>query len=153
MPTLDDLQLSPELSGDGAGVLPIPRDVLAAMLTHVAAGYPDEACGVLAGQRGRVVRHFATANASATPRTFSEIAPGDLLQIWNTLEDQNWDMLAYYHSHPVTPAYPSPRDILWSRGWPGTYYVIFSLANPTHPVARAFLINGEAVHEYRLTIA
>ena len=151
--SLDALRVSPDLAGgDGAGILRLPRGVLAEMLAHVAAGYPDEACGVLAGASGRVARHFPAANASATPRTFSEIGPRELLAIWNAIEDRDWQMLAYYHSHPASPAYPSPRDVLWSRGWPGTFYIIFSLADPAHPIVRAFQIEGEAIHEYRIDV-
>ncbi|MGH2514527.1 MAG: Mov34/MPN/PAD-1 family protein, partial [Ktedonobacterales bacterium] len=135
-------------------VLLLPRAVLAAMLTHVAAGYPNEACGALAGDgQGRVTKNYPTANASTTPRTFSEISAADLLAIWNEIDAHDWTMLAYYHSHPETPAYPSPRDILWSHGWPGTYYIIFSFANPAVPVVRAFLITGDDIAEYRIAIA
>ena len=150
---LDTLRISPDVDGDGAGVLALPRDVLGAMLVQVAAGYPDEACGALAGDsQGRVTKHFPTANASTTPRTFSEIGPADLLAIWNEIDEHDWTMFAYYHSHPETQAYPSPRDILWSHGWPGTYYIIFSFADPAAPVVRAFLISGEDVTEYRIAI-
>ena len=152
MVTLDDLRISPELDGDGAGRLALPRAVLAAMLAHVAASSPDEGCGVLAGDGGRVVKHFPTANSSDTPRTFSEISPRELLAIWNEIEAHDWQMLAYYHSHPASPAYPSPRDVLWSRGWPGTFYIIFSFADHAHPVVRAFLIAGEAIAEYRIIV-
>jgi [CysO sulfur-carrier protein]-S-L-cysteine hydrolase len=147
-----DLRVSPAPDGDGVGVLRLPRTTLAEMLAHVEAGYPDEACGVLAGAAGRVTRHFPAANASATPRTFSEIAPRALLAIWNEIEDHDWQALAYYHSHPASPAYPSPRDVQWSHGWPGTFYIIFSLADRAHPVVRAFLIEGEVIHEYRIEV-
>ena len=150
------LVVSPDLQdgkGDGACVLALSRGILAEMLAHVVAGSPDEACGVLAGDRaGRVTHHFPAANASDTPRTFSEIGAQELLAIWNELEAYDWQMLAYYHSHPATPAYPSPRDVLWSRNWPGTLYVIFSLADPATPVVRAFHIAGESVAEHRIVV-
>jgi proteasome lid subunit RPN8/RPN11 len=150
--SLEDLRLSPTLAGDGAGVLRLPRDVLAAMLAHVEAGYPDEACGVLAGEGGRVVRHFAAANAAAEPRTFSEIGPRELLAIWNEIDAHDWQALAYYHSHPASEASPSPRDVRYAQGWPGTYYVIFSLAERARPVVRAFLMAGETTREYRVAV-
>jgi [CysO sulfur-carrier protein]-S-L-cysteine hydrolase len=147
---LERLRISPDVVGDGAGVVRVPAATLAAMLAHVEAGYPDEACGVLAGADGTVTAHYATANAAETPRTFSEIGPSELLRIWNEIDANEWQALAYYHSHPETPAYPSPRDVLWSQGWPGTYYIIFSLADRAAPIVRAFLIAGEDVAEHRL---
>ena len=150
---LEHLRISPDVQGDGAGVLALPRAVLAAMLAHVEAGYPNEACGVLAGDASNhVTRHFPAVNASDSPRTFSEIGATELLAIWNEIDERDWTMLAYYHSHPETPAYPSPRDILWSHGWPGTFYIIFSLADPNAPIVRAFLIEGESVAEHRVLV-
>lgn len=153
MVSLEQVRISPDVRDENAGVLVLPREVLSVMLAHVEAGYPNEACGVLAGDaQERVVKHFPTANASDTPRTFSEIGPAELLAIWNEIDAHDWSMLAYYHSHPETPAYPSVRDIRWSQGWPGTYYVIFSLADRTAPVVRAFLVTGEDVTEYRIAV-
>lgn len=152
MVALVNLRISPTLEGDGAGIVRVPREVLADMLRHVDAGYPNEACGVLAGDAGRVTRHYPAVNASDTPRTFSEIAPAELLTIWNDIDSHDWQALAYYHSHPETQAYPSPRDVLWSHGWPGTYYIIFSFADRAAPVVRAFLIEGDTIHEHRIEV-
>lgn len=150
---LDALRVSPEPLPPDAPVLRLPRPMLAEMLVHIAAGSPDEACGVLAGAGGRVTRHFPAANAAATPRTFSEIAPRELVAIWDTLDTHGWEMLAYYHSHPASPACPSSGDLAWARDWPGTLSVIFSLAVPAAPVVRAYLIQGEDVREHRIEVA
>lgn len=153
MDDLARLRVSPDLrDADAAGTLALPRAVLAAMLAHVAAGYPDEACGILAGAATRVTAHFPAANASATPRVFSEIAPEAVLAIWGELEAHGWEMLSYYHSHPDSPAYPSEHDVYWSANWPGAYYIIFSLAARDRPIVRAFLITGERVDEHRITV-
>jgi proteasome lid subunit RPN8/RPN11 len=132
----------------------LPRAVFAAMLAHVQAGYPNEACGVLAGDEGRVVKHYPAANASETPETFSEIGSRELLAIWQEVDARDWGFFAYYHSHPQTPAYPSPRDILLAQGWPGTFSLIFSLSDSQSPVLRAFLIAADrSVLEYPLVIS
>lgn len=150
MVTLERLRISPDITDANVPTLRLPAVVLAAMLEHVDVGFPDEACGVLAGEQGRVARHYPTANASDTPRTFSEIGSRELLTIWNEIETRDWQALAYYHSHPATPAYPSPRDVLWSHGWPGTYYIIFSLTERERPIVRAFLIDGDTISEHRI---
>ncbi len=136
----------------------LPRAVYDAMVAHVKAGYPNEACGILAGDdtTEQVHKHYATRNAAADlggdPRTFSQIAPNELLAIWNEIDANDWALLAYYHSHPETQAYPSPRDIKYSQGWPGTYYLIFTLIDPEHPHLRAYMIEGERVREEAITI-
>ncbi|HEX4202649.1 MAG TPA: Mov34/MPN/PAD-1 family protein, partial [Ktedonobacteraceae bacterium] len=49
--------------------------------------------------------------------------------------------MVYYHSHPRSEAYPSPRDIEWAKR-SGYLYVIFSLRlHPEPPYARVFAIN------------
>ncbi len=127
----------------------LSRKIYTEMLEHVHNGYPNEACGVLAGSNGNIVKHYPAVNAADEPETFSIIAAPELLRIWNDIESQEWDVFAYYHSHPRTQAYPSPRDIAYAQNWPGTYYLIFTLKDgPEHPVLRAFLIqNGEVQEE------
>lgn len=137
----------------------VPRAIYDAMLAHVQAGFPHEACGVLASAAGNTsaTHHFPTRNAAADtggdPQTFSVIAPQELLSIWDEIDTNDWTLLAYYHSHPATEAYPSPRDIRYAQGWPGTYYLIFSLRDPTQPELRAFLITGDEVAEERVHLA
>lgn len=137
----------------------LPRAIYDAMLAHVLAGYPDEACGILAGEdaTNHVREHYPTRNAAADhgddPRTFSVVASDDLLRIWNAIDAQDWALIAYYHSHPHSPAYPSARDIRYAQGWPGTYYLIFTLQDgPDQPQLRAFLIEGEQVREEAIAI-
>jgi proteasome lid subunit RPN8/RPN11 len=131
------------LESDTPSVITLPRTVMKEMLSHVMKGYPHEACGVLAGQDGRVVKHYPATNASDTPETFSQIGSQELLSIIQEIEDNDWSVFAYYHSHPRTPAYPSPRDITLSQGWPGTLYIIFSLRIQDQPEMRVFSINSD----------
>lgn len=136
-------------------VVTLPRAIYDAMLAHVGAGYPDEACGILAGDgvTPRALTHFPARNAAeGDAATFSIIDPPELLAIWNAIDGNDQVILSYYHSHPRTQAYPSPRDIHYAQGWPGTYYLIFSLIDPDHPVLRAFLVEGEAVTEHEIAI-
>ncbi len=131
----------------------LPRAVFEAMRAHVQAGYPNEACGVLASAGGQVVKHYPATNVSETPETFSEIGSAELLAIWQEVDARNWDFFAYYHSHPQTPAYPSPRDILLAQGWPGTFSLIFSLRDPQRPELRGFLIAADhSITEYPIAL-
>jgi proteasome lid subunit RPN8/RPN11 len=134
-------------------VITLPRAVVSEMLAHIQAGYPNEACGVLAGADGRVVKHYPAINASETPETFSQIGSRELLSIAQEIDDNDWTFFAYYHSHPRTPAYPSPRDIALAQGWPGTLYIIFSLRDQDQPEMRIFSINSaRSVSEHQVNI-
>ncbi len=146
--------MSAAFHADAPQMITLPGAVADAMLAHVQAGYPHEACGVLAGSDGRVVKHYPATNASETPETFSLIGSQELLSIAQEIDDHDWTYFAYYHSHPHTPAYPSPRDIAHAQDWPGTLYIIFSLRDREHPELRAFTVKSDrSVSEHQITIA
>jgi proteasome lid subunit RPN8/RPN11 len=61
----------------------------------------------------------------------------------------NGDGIALYHSHPQTPAEPSPNDVRLAA-YPDWRYVIVSLAGT--PSVRAWWIRDGTVVEDELTI-
>ncbi len=135
-----------------AFVVFIPTAIYEQMVAHIVAGYPNEACGAVGSVDGRVLKHYPTANAAEHPDDFSEIPPQDLLHISYAIDDYDGEMI-YYHSHPQSEAYPSPRDIEWARR-SGYLYIIFSHRfYPETPYARVFVINAAGeVSEGRIEI-
>jgi proteasome lid subunit RPN8/RPN11 len=121
------------------------------MLAHVRAGYPEEACGLMAGLDGEVLRLYPVENRLHSPVAY-EMEPLQQLQALQQLEDAGWDLLAIYHSHPRGPETPSAHDVAQAY-YPDSLNVIISLANPQRPVVRAFSIRDGAVHEQALTVA
>jgi len=67
------------------------------------------------------------------------------------MDDRGEDLVAIYHSHPASQAYPSPTDRAESvddRGaprFPGAIYVLVSLMG--EPDVRAYRIKDDAVTE------
>lgn len=124
-------------------VVRIPAAMYADMVAHVVAGYPNETCGLLGSKDGRVVKNYPTTNAAEHPDDFSEISPQDLLRISYDIDEYDGEMHSYYHSHPVSEAYPSKRDIAWAKR-NKVYYIIFSHQHhPEPPYARVFLIHDD----------
>src|SRR5437899_353471 len=64
----------------------IPEAMYSEMVTHIVAGYPNEACGALGSKDGRIVKNYPTANAAEHPDDFSEIDPQELLNIYNDID-------------------------------------------------------------------
>ena len=117
------------------------------MLAHLRGGLPNEACGILAGEQGRTVKVYTATNVAEDRRTRYVMDSLEQLKVMREIEDRGWDMLAIYHSHPFTQAYPSPTDVSLA-GYPETVYVIVSLADEQNPVVRAFRIEeGNIVEE------
>src|SRR6266513_5054213 len=126
-----------------AFIVRIPGNMYQEMVAHVAAAYPNEACGLLASKDGQVVKNYPTANAAEHPDDFSEISPEDLLRISYDIDDYDCEMCAYYHSHPKSEAYPSRRVIEWAKR-NQLYYIIFShRLYPEPPYVRVFLIHED----------
>lgn len=124
-------------------IVRVPAAMYAEMVAHVIAGYPNEACGLLASKDGQVVKNYPTANAAEQPDDFSIIAPPDLLRIYLDIDDYDGEMYSYYHSHTQSEAYPSQRDIDFAK-YNKLYYIIFSLQHhPQPPYARVFLIGED----------
>ena len=59
------------------------------------------------------------------------------------IEDAGEELVGIYHSHPRSPAYPSPTDRREAH-WPAAAYVLVSLrdADPAHP---------QEIHAYRIS--
>ena len=129
--------------GDEQFIVRIPMAMYDEMLAHVVAGYPYETCGMLASKDDQVVKNYPTANAAEHPNDFSEISPEDLLHIAYDIDEYDGEMYSYYHSHPKSEAYPSPRDIAWAKR-NKLYYIIFShQLYPGPPYARVFLVHDD----------
>lgn len=124
-------------------VVRIPGDMYQDMVAHVVVAYPNEACGLLASKDGRVVKNYPTANAAEHPDDFSEIEPEVLLHISFDIDEYDGEMFSYYHSHPKSEAYPSPRDIEWAKR-NKLYYIIFSHRfYPEMPYGRVFSVQDD----------
>jgi proteasome lid subunit RPN8/RPN11 len=118
----------------------IPKDLADEMIEHCRAGRPNEACGMLAADGGRIVKVFRMTNGSASPVRYS-LDSKEQLAVYNTLDKQGWDHGGVFHSHTHTEAYPSPTDVrLASEDVP--YLIVSFVSEP--PSVRAFLIKKES---------
>lgn len=120
--------------------LHIPQAILDEMVEHCRAGRPNEACGLLASEGGRIVKVFRMSNADASPVRYS-LDPKQQLAAYNMIDAQGWELAGVFHSHTRTEAYPSPTDVrLAGENVP---YVIVSLVTEP-PDIRAFDIVKES---------
>ncbi len=119
------------------GPLVLPRAMQDEIVAHARMGLPNEACGILGGRDGRATRFFPAVNGKASP-FFYDIDAQDLLRIVLEIEDADDDIVAIYHSHVESPAFPSRTDVELAA-WPDAAYMIVSLgAEP--PEVKAFAI-------------
>lgn len=121
-----------------------------ALIEHAEREAPHEACGVLVGQAGRVVAVQPMRNAEASPVRYA-LDPQEQLKLLRRLEEEGQELVAIYHSHVASEAYPSATDVALAF-WEESYYVIISLARQP-PSVRAFRIVEGKVAEVEIQLA
>jgi [CysO sulfur-carrier protein]-S-L-cysteine hydrolase len=134
----------------------LPADIRAAIIEHARSEAPNEACGLVIGDRpaadgGRALRWRPTRNKAASPYRY-EIHPDDLLRATVETDDADEVFWAIVHSHVASAARPSPTDIGLAF-YPDSLYVLVSLdpaeADPAtgEPGIRAWRIVDGTVTE------
>lgn len=140
----------------GPETVEIPPAIEEAIVAQARAEYPNEACGLIIGDRppaegGRALRYRPARNRAASPYRY-EIDPDDLLRLTLEADDADEVFWAIVHSHVATPARPSPTDIGLAF-YPEALYLLVSLgaeeADPVTgaPSLRAWRIVDGSVHE------
>jgi proteasome lid subunit RPN8/RPN11 len=127
------------------GRLDLDRATADAIVEHARSDVPYEVCGLLAGQDGAVWRHYRVPNASRSMTTYSMEGKA-LLAAMREIDDRDWELLAIYHSHTHTEAFPSPTDVELAF-YPDAAYLIVSLQDPRQPVLRGFDIVESKITE------
>lgn len=105
------------------------RGVYDEIIEHARRGVPFEVCGVLGGSRGApsvVEEAYPVENVSDSPRTNYYMDPEDQLRAIDRVEEDGWEVVGFYHSHPEGPDHPSETDAKRAT-WPKHSYVIVSL--------------------------
>jgi proteasome lid subunit RPN8/RPN11 len=130
-------------------MLRLAHDVYLQMVAHCFDGFPLEACGLLAGpptpaEGQAAVVCYPTTNAAASARVYT-VEPREFLKADRDAESRGLEIVAVFHSHTHTDAYPSPTDVGQAPD-PGWHYVLVSLRDVV-PVVRSYRIVGGKIEE------
>jgi len=102
------------------------RAVLADIARAASSAYPNEGCGALLGESGRVRVTLPLPNTEkGSPRVRFEVSPKDYLRVEREADAQGLRLLGFWHSHPDHPARPSDTDR--AHAWEGLLTVIVSV--------------------------
>lgn len=124
----------------------IKRSILEEFLSHAREGYPNEVCGLMAGKGGVVTRIFRTTNIDKSSVSYM-MEPAEQFKAFKEMRGGDLELMAIYHSHPTSPAYPSQTDVKLAY-YPEAAYLIASLQNPGKPVVKGFrIIEGNISEE------
>ncbi len=128
----------------------IPQTIIDEMLTHAREGYPNEVCGLMAGKNGLVSTIFRTTNIDESSISYM-IEPAEQFRAFKAMRAEGLELMAIYHSHPTSPAYPSQTDVRLAY-YAEAAYLIASLQNVGAPVIKGFRILDGKITEERLEV-
>lgn len=132
-------------------MIAIPKKIEGEMIAHAKKGYPNEACGILAGAKeGDGSVFFPMKNLDESAISYF-MDPKDQLQIFKKLREQKLVMTGIFHSHVASVAYPSQKDVRLAY-YPEASYLIVSLSKLDEPLLRSFKIADEKVSEEEIKI-
>lgn len=140
----------------GSPTLRLSRTQYEQMLAHCQDGFPDEACGLLAGPlgddgepTGEVTAVYPCENTAHSTRVY-RVGGRDLVRATLDANARGEEIIAVWHSHTHSDAYPSPTDVAQAeeaqkleRPW---LYPIVSLEHGD-PVLRAYWLREGAITE------
>jgi proteasome lid subunit RPN8/RPN11 len=138
----------------GPATAELPRSIREAIVAHARAEYPNEACGIVVGDRaaaagGRALRFVPMRNAAASPLRY-RIDDEQLLHLTIETDDADEAFWAIVHSHVRSPAVPSPTDVGQATIYRDPLYVLVSLSDDEadaatgEPSVRAWrILDGE----------
>jgi proteasome lid subunit RPN8/RPN11 len=142
-------------------MLELDRVTFDDLVEHGLAAFPNEACGLLAGKEARPVKFFAMTNRDASPVSY-RLDSTELLHAYTEMDDEGWDLLAIFHTHTHSEAYPSETDVrqAFFPGatelgplFPDAVYLVMSLSDRANPDLRGFTISAEGVTEVEVRVA
>ena len=129
----------------------LPEGVRATMVIQAMEERPMECCGLLAGHfhpwGWEADTAFPLVNELKSATRFRS-EPGSLIAALRLISHRGLEVVAIYHSHPETPAFPSTTDLTW-RWAEGVADLIISLAR-TPPDVRAWQLSERHFEEIHL---
>jgi proteasome lid subunit RPN8/RPN11 len=84
----------------------------------------EEACGLIAGVDQTSLAVYPITNILHSPVRY-RMDPEQQLEYFNQIDENQWELLAIYHSHLHGPPGPSQIDIAEAT-YPGVIYLIWS---------------------------
>lgn len=129
-------------------MLLIPKQFYDALIQQALAEYPNECCGLLAGlpagqasKDSRVTQIYKMTNTQHSPINYL-MDPREQFVAFKEMRKKGLELLAIYHSHPHTQAYPSKTDVRLAY-YPEAVYIILSLEDKSKPVLNAYRISQD----------
>lgn len=129
----------------------ISQNLIDEMVAHAREDLPNECCGMVGGRDGEATEVVRVTNSAASPLRY-EMDPQEQYNAFKSIEDKGEELLAIYHSHTKSAAYPSQTDVNQAVAWPEQIYLIVSLADLERPEVKAYLLRDLKIADVELDV-
>jgi proteasome lid subunit RPN8/RPN11 len=129
----------------------IAQGLIDEMVAHAREDLPNECCGMVGGNGGEATSVVRVVNSAASPLRF-EMDPQGQYDALKEIEEGGGELLAIYHSHTKSAAYPSQTDVNQAVNWPDAIYVIVSLEDPDSPDVKAYWLKDLKIADAELLV-
>jgi proteasome lid subunit RPN8/RPN11 len=130
----------------------ISQELIDEMVAHAREDLPNECCGMVGGRDGEATRVVRVENAAASPLRY-EMDPQGQYDALKSIEDAGEELVAIYHSHTRSAAYPSQTDVNEAVMWPEQAYLIVSLQDEEAPDVKAYSLKDLQIADVDLDVA
>jgi len=119
----------------------LPTEIRTAIESHAIAGFPQEACGLLAADADGFLRMaYPLTNVEASTHRFT-IDPDEHWGALRHAERNGWSICGAFHSHPTSPPRPSGADLAGALD-PEWVHVIVGPVDPGPMELAGYRIEG-----------
>ena len=129
----------------------IAQSLIDEMVAHAREDLPNECCGMVGGVDSEASVVIPVVNSAASPLRF-EMDPQGQYNALKAIEDDGKEMLALYHSHTKSAAYPSQTDVNQAVAWPDQVYLIVSLADEDSPDVKGYFLKDLRIADAEISI-
>ena len=127
-------------------MIKISKSHLDEIIEHAKEESPNECCGILVGTSNKVSQVYKITNDAKSQYRYV-MNPQQQFDVERDCRGNDLDMIAFYHSHTHSEAYPSDTDVRMAlqSGWLGDMisYMLVSLEDKSNPVVKSYSIGEE----------
>lgn len=122
----------------------ISRKLANQILQHTQFSPEIEVCGLLGGDKGRLLSYYPVVNVDTNPGNRFQMSDESQIAVLRVMRSKGESLVAIYHSHPHIPAVLSSLDVIYHQH-PDLLYIVGSLATKGVLELRAFVMEDSGV--------
>jgi proteasome lid subunit RPN8/RPN11 len=104
----------------------LPRPLVNQLLHCAQISPAAEVCGLIGAKAGAPHTCYPVRNTADAPDVRFQLDAREQLEAMRQMRERGEDLFAIFHSHPTSPAEPSPLDLA-EAAYPEALYLIISL--------------------------